>query len=129
MITRLTLSLLLSASLPLLAEEPDWKLVTPDAGFQQRDSSGEVVLNGKMWILGGTENYYFGDDSSLKNDVWSSENGRDWMGDDMPSCELNHVSTTGQHFGYPFCHQGDTLDDEFRICGRHGCVCLKSAGH
>ena len=48
-------------------------------------------------------------DSSL----WFTENGRDWMGDDMPSCELNHLTTTGQHFGYPFCHQGDTLDDEF----------------
>ena len=48
-------------------------------------------------------------DSSL----WFTENGRDWMGDDMPSCELNHVSATGQHFGYPFCHQGDTLDPEF----------------
>ncbi len=48
-------------------------------------------------------------DSSL----WFTENGRDWMGDDMPSCELNHLTTSGQHFGYPFCHQGDTLDPEF----------------
>jgi hypothetical protein len=31
-----------------------------------------------MWILGGTENYYFGDDSSLKNDVWSSGDGKTW---------------------------------------------------
>jgi glucose/arabinose dehydrogenase len=48
-------------------------------------------------------------DSSL----WFTENGRDWMGDDMPSCELNHLTSTGQHFGYPICHQGDTLDAEF----------------
>ncbi len=27
----------------------------------------------KMWILGGTENYYFGDDKSLKNDVWCTD--------------------------------------------------------
>jgi hypothetical protein len=31
-----------------------------------------------MWILGGTENYYFGDDSSLKNDVWQSSDGSCW---------------------------------------------------
>ena len=31
-----------------------------------------------MWILGGTENYYFGDDTSLKNDVWSSADGKEW---------------------------------------------------
>lgn len=48
-------------------------------------------------------------DSSL----WFTENGRDWMGDDMPSCELNHLTARGQHFGYPYCHQGDTLDPEF----------------
>ena len=44
--------------------------------------------------------------------LWFTENGRDWMGDDMPSCELNHLTSMGQHFGYPFCHQGDTLDPE-----------------
>ena len=31
-----------------------------------------------MWILGGTENYYFGDEKSLKNDVWSSADGKEW---------------------------------------------------
>lgn len=45
--------------------------------------------------------------------LWFTENGRDWMGDDMPSCELDHLTQRGQHFGYPFCHQGDTLDPEF----------------
>ena len=29
-------------------------------------------------MLGGTENYYFGDENSLKNDVWSSADGKDW---------------------------------------------------
>lgn len=28
--------------------------------------------------MGGIENYYFGDEKSLKNDVWISENGKDW---------------------------------------------------
>lgn len=45
--------------------------------------------------------------------LWFTDNGRDWMGDDMPSCELDHLTAIGQHFGYPFCHQGDTLDPEF----------------
>ena len=48
-------------------------------------------------------------DSSL----WFTENGRDWMGDDQPSCELDHLTAKGQHFGYPYCHQGDLLDPEF----------------
>ena len=37
-----------------------------------------MVFKGKLWVLGGTEDYYFGDDTSLKNDVWSSEDGKTW---------------------------------------------------
>jgi len=45
--------------------------------------------------------------------LWFTDNGRDLMGDDMPSDELNRISRSGEHFGYPYCHQGDTLDPEF----------------
>ncbi|MEZ4947786.1 MAG: PQQ-dependent sugar dehydrogenase [Saprospiraceae bacterium] len=49
----------------------------------------------------------------VTGDLWFTDNGRDWMGDDMPACELNHAPKEDMHFGYPFCHQGDTLDPEF----------------
>ncbi len=45
--------------------------------------------------------------------LWFTDNGRDLMGDDMPSDELNEITRLGEHFGYPYCHQGDTLDPEF----------------
>jgi glucose/arabinose dehydrogenase len=45
--------------------------------------------------------------------LWFTDNGRDWMGDDMPSDKLNHATARSEHFGYPFCHQGDTLDPQF----------------
>ena len=35
------------------------------------------------------------------------------MGDDMPSDELNRAPVAGLHFGFPYCHQGDTLDPKF----------------
>lgn len=47
------------------------------------------------------------------NDLWFTDNGRDYFGEDKPGCELNHAIADGQHFGYPYCHQGDLLDDEF----------------
>jgi hypothetical protein len=56
----------------------DWKQVTAKAPWSARISGGLVSFKGKMWLLGGTENYYFGDEASLKNDVWHSENGKDW---------------------------------------------------
>ena len=31
----------------------------------------------------------------------------------FPEDELNRVTKVGEHFGYPFCHQGDFLDPEF----------------
>ncbi len=45
--------------------------------------------------------------------LWFTDNGRDMMGDDMPACELNHAPRDGMHFGYPYCHQGDTPDPKF----------------
>ncbi len=42
--------------------------------------------------------------------LWFTEHGRDWMGTDLPSDELNVMTRKGQHFGYPFCHQGDVQD-------------------
>jgi len=45
--------------------------------------------------------------------LWFTDNGRDWMGDDSPSDELNRVTKDGQHFGFPYCHGGVILDPEF----------------
>ncbi len=60
------------------ADGVKWEQTTDDAGWTPRLASALVTFKGKMWLLGGTENYYFGDESSLKNDVWSSEDGRTW---------------------------------------------------
>jgi len=49
----------------------------------------------------------------LTGELWFTDTGRDSMGDDMPADELNHAPRAGIHFGYPYCHQGDTLDPDF----------------
>jgi len=53
-------------------------------------------------------------------ELWFTDNGRDWLGDDLPSDELNHAPKPGMNFGYPYCHQGDTPDPEFGR--RHSCA-------
>nr|WP_319266734.1 PQQ-dependent sugar dehydrogenase [uncultured Draconibacterium sp.] len=45
--------------------------------------------------------------------LWFSDNGRDWMGDDLPPDELNRAPAAGIHFGYPFCHGSGIADPEF----------------
>ncbi|MFW1677393.1 PQQ-dependent sugar dehydrogenase [Pontibacter sp. JAM-7] len=47
------------------------------------------------------------------NQLWFTDNGRDWLGDNLPSCELNVVTRPGQHFGYPFVHADNLPDPEF----------------
>jgi len=45
--------------------------------------------------------------------LWFTDNGRDELGDDVPTCELNHATAAGQHFGFPYCHGGTVADPEF----------------
>ena len=40
-------------------------------------------------------------------ELWFTDNGRDWLGDDVPPDELNHAPRAGMHFGFPYCHGGD----------------------
>jgi glucose/arabinose dehydrogenase len=46
-------------------------------------------------------------------ELWFTDNGRDLLGDETPNDELNNAPKAGLHFGYPYCHQGDTADPEF----------------
>ena len=46
-------------------------------------------------------------------ELWFSDNGRDWLGDDLPPEEINRVTEAGAHYGYPYVHAGDILDPEF----------------
>lgn len=46
-------------------------------------------------------------------ELWFTDNGRDWMGDDLPPCELNRVTENGQFFGFPYVHGNDVLDPDF----------------
>lgn len=46
-------------------------------------------------------------------ELWFTENGQDALGLDRPNDELNRVSRTGEHFGFPYCHDRDIADPQF----------------
>lgn len=50
-------------------------------------------------------------------ELWFTDNGRDWLGDDQPPDELNRVAATGQHFGFPYRHGRSIRDPEFGAKG------------
>ncbi len=48
-------------------------------------------------------------------ELWFTDNGRDWFGENKPADELNHAPKKGMHFGYPYCHQGDMADPKYGV--------------
>ncbi len=47
------------------------------------------------------------------NEMWFTDNGRDMLGDNIPSDELNKATQVGMNFGFPYCHQGNIPDPEY----------------
>ncbi len=45
--------------------------------------------------------------------LYFTDNGRDWMSEDVPEDELNRVTKVGEDFGAPYCYQGNISDPEF----------------
>ncbi len=71
-------------------------------------------------VARGVRNSVGFDWSASDHSLWFTDNGRDMLGDDLPSDELNHLTRSGQNFGFPYCHQGDIADPEFGA--RHACA-------
>lgn len=42
-------------------------------------------------------------------ELWVSDNGRDWLGDDLPPDEINIVKK-GRHYGWPYCYGSSVAD-------------------
>jgi glucose/arabinose dehydrogenase len=71
----------------------------------------DVAAGGKPEVVArGVRNSVGFDFDPHTHDLWFTDNGRDWLGDNRPPDELNHLSKPGEHFGFPFCH-GDALKD------------------
>lgn len=84
---------------PIYASIHTMDVNNPDAGFELYAS--------------GVRNTVGFDWDPVTGDLWFTDNGRDAMGDEMPADELNRATDRGQHFGYPYIHQGDTPDPEY----------------
>ena len=50
----------------------------------------------------------------LSGELYFTDNGRDWLGDDLPPDELNHAPIKGMHFGYPYYYGDNLADPEFK---------------
>ncbi|MCX7068030.1 MAG: PQQ-dependent sugar dehydrogenase [Methylococcales bacterium] len=86
--------------------EPDKEIYTSLVRLNPDGSDIEILARGIRNTVGF-------DWQPETNALFFNDNGRDHLGDDEPADELNHWTAKGEHFGYPYCHAGDTLDPEF----------------
>ena len=49
----------------------------------------------------------------LTGELWFTDNGRDYLGDDLPPDELNRAPRPGLHFGFPYVHGRSVMDPEY----------------
>jgi glucose/arabinose dehydrogenase len=91
--------------------QPGNNVIHSDAHGQIRrmnlDGSGAEV------IARGVRNTVGFDWNPETKQLYFTDNGRDWMSEDVPEDELNRVTKVGEHFGAPYCLQGNIPDPEF----------------
>jgi glucose/arabinose dehydrogenase len=80
------------------------RIVVPQGGPQ--GGQPEIVARGVRNTVGF-------DWHPKTRELWFTDNGRDWLGDDAPPDELNRAPKAGLHFGFPYCHAGTIADPEF----------------
>lgn len=61
----------------------------------------------------GVRNSVGFDKNPTNNKLYFTDNGRDWLGDSLPSCELNVLEESGDFFGFPYVHADDVIDPDF----------------
>jgi len=90
-----------------VCNEPNFAVITR----MNADGSGhEVFARGVRNTVGLTWH-------PTTKELWFTDNGRDYLGDDSPPCELNVAPRAGLDFGFPYCHGRDTQDPEFGKLG------------
>lgn len=82
--------------------------------FDPDGSHPEVFARGLRNAVGLAENPRTGT-------VWTTENGRDWLGDDLPPDEINDLGKLGGHFGWPYCYGDRKVDPEFQSKAEQKC--------
>lgn len=69
---------------------------------------GELIT-----VASGVRNSVGFDWHPVTKKLYFSDNGRDWLGDNSPSCELNVIENEGSFYGYPYKHAKNVIDPEF----------------
>ena len=87
-----------------------------DDGFTKDSRYASIIkLQDKSWktVARGVRNSIGFDWHPQTDKLYFGDNGRDWLGDDSPSCELNILEEEDSFFGFPFLHATNIIDPKF----------------
>ena len=85
-------------------------------GIEKDERYASIVrLKEGIWktVARGVRNSVGFDWHPETNLMYFGDNGRDWLGDDSPSCELNILEEEDSFFGFPYLHAADVIDPEY----------------
>ena len=54
-------------------------------------------------------------------ELWFTDHGRDWLGDNGPEDELNRIDKVGNFYGFPYCHAKGIPDPELAKGKKDAC--------
>jgi len=77
--------------------------------------------SGKEVIATGVRNSQGFDFHPKTGELWFTDHGRDWLGDNGPEDELNRLAKPGQNFGYPYCHAKGIKDPDIAKDKKDAC--------
>ena len=108
---------------------PDGKLYVPVGApcniCEPKDPRYATIMrmnpdgSGLEIFASGIRNTVGFDWNSVTRELWFTDNGRDWMGDNLPPDELNCAPKRGLNFGFPYCHGTNIPDPQFGA--KHSC--------
>ena len=78
-----------------------------------RSAASISTASGAEVVALGVRNSVGFDWNPETKQLYFTDNGRDWMSEDVPQDELNRVTKVGEDFGAPYCYQGNIPDPEF----------------
>ena len=70
--------------------------------------------SGKEVIATGVRNSVGFDWHPKTKEMWFTDHGRDWAGDDGPQDELNRLAKPGGNYGFPYCHANGIVDPDIK---------------
>jgi glucose/arabinose dehydrogenase len=106
-----------------IAFGPDKKLYVPFGApcniCEPKDEYAQIRRynpdgSGKEVLARGIRNTVGFDWHPKTGELWFTDHGRDWMGDDTPEDELNRLAKPGLNFGFPYCHAKGVPDADVK---------------